>query len=90
MIARLVRLSGRVQGVGFRWSAMSEARALRVAGWVRNTADGGVESLVQGQDEVVERMVGWLRHGPSGARVDGFEAAEVEPVEGLRGFEIRP
>lgn len=90
MTARLVRLSGRVQGVGFRWSAMAEARALGVDGWVRNTGDGGVEALVQGSPEAVERMLAWLRHGPGGARVDGFEASEVEPHMGARGFEIRP
>jgi acylphosphatase len=90
MIARQIRVSGRVQGVGFRWSARSEAEAAGVAGWVRNRADGGVEAHVQGPVEAVERVVAWLRHGPGPARVTGFEAVDVQPLVGIAGFEIRP
>lgn len=89
MIARTVRVSGRVQGVGFRWSARSEAEGLGVLGWVRNRPDGGVEAHVQGTADAVERMLAWMRHGPVGARVDEVEIADAVALDGAGSFEIR-
>jgi acylphosphatase len=89
MIARTVRVSGRVQGVGFRWSAREEARGLGVHGWVRNTPDGGVEAHVQGSPEAVDRMVAWLRHGPAGSRVEEVEVVDAGVVGEAASFEIR-
>lgn len=62
-------VSGRVQGVGFRWSAVQEARALGLRGWVRNCADGTVDTAVAGGAEDVARFRQWLEKGPPGARV---------------------
>ncbi len=56
-------VSGIVQGVGFRYSAVAEAERLGVAGWVRNRADGSVEAEVEGEPEAVGRMLDWLRRG---------------------------
>mgnify|MGYP003782610373 CR=1 FL=1 len=86
--ARLVRLGGRVQGVGFRWHARLEARALQVAGWVRNLEDGGVEAHCEGHPDRVEEFLGWLEMGPAGARVDSVDV-RLTGVEGHGGFEIR-
>lgn len=88
MIAMRFRVTGRVQGVGFRWSAQEEAQALRVAGWVRNEDDGSVSGLVQGEEAEVRRFVSWLDGGPSGARVTRVETEAAEPT-GLRIFTIR-
>ncbi|MDG1049286.1 MAG: acylphosphatase [Planctomycetota bacterium] len=88
MEARLVRLGGRVQGVGFRWHARLEARALRVAGWVRNLEDGGVEAHCEGHPDRVEEFLGWLEMGPAGARVDSVDVRLAE-VQGHDGFETR-
>jgi acylphosphatase len=60
---------GRVQGVGFRASAASEARRLRLTGWVRNHLDGTVEVEAEGADAAAEAFLAWLRRGPSYAHV---------------------
>jgi acylphosphatase len=84
--ARVV-VRGRVQGVFFRDSCREQARALRVAGWVRNRMDGSVEAVFEGPDAAVERMVKWCHDGPARARVDSVEAVREEP-EGEVGFRI--
>ena len=65
-----VRVTGRVQGVGFRWWTVHEALARGLDGWVRNRSDGSVETLLAGADRQVEDMVQVLHKGPPGARVD--------------------
>ncbi|MCA3034149.1 MAG: acylphosphatase, partial [Rhodocyclaceae bacterium] len=59
-----MRITGRVQGVGFRESMRLVAQALDVTGWVRNLADASVEAVVQGDEAAVERLVGWCHNGP--------------------------
>jgi acylphosphatase len=85
-----LRITGRVQGVGFRYAMQSEAARRSLSGWVRNRRDGSVEALVQGEAGAVEALLDWARRGPAGARVDALrsEAAEGEPVPA--GFELRP
>ena len=86
--ARRVILEGRVQGVGFRWHARLEARAIGARGWIRNLDDGSVEAHCEGDPDRVEELLGWLEMGPAGARVDRVDVRLV-PAEGLAGFEIR-
>lgn len=81
-------VSGRVQGVWFRESTRQTASAHGVSGWVRNTADGRVEAVLEGPEDAVTRVVEWLHQGPPHARVDSVEV-EAEVPEGLRGFEVR-
>ncbi len=76
-----VRVHGRVQGVGFRWSAVEMARAFGVRGRVRNLPDGEVEAVLEGDEPAVERMLDWLRQGPRHARVTGVTVAD-EPYAG--------
>lgn len=71
------RIEGRVQGVYYRVSTRRAARALGLAGWVRNLPDGSVEAFFQGSAEAVERVLGWCREGPPGARV---ERVTVQPA----------
>ena len=80
-------VSGLVQAVGFRYSLASRAESLDVAGWVRNRPDGTVEAVLEGPGDAVESLVGWCRHGPRGARVDGMEIHDEKPV-GISGFRI--
>lgn len=63
------RAEGRVQGVGFRWWAREEARALELAGFVRNDPDGAVSGEAEGDEAVLEAFRGLLSKGPAQARV---------------------
>ena len=65
-----VRISGRVQGVGFRWFVREEARRLGLSGWVGNLASGDVEVQAGGERSSLERLRRALHVGPTGARVD--------------------
>ncbi|MGA8571553.1 MAG: acylphosphatase [Desulfobaccales bacterium] len=72
--ARLhVLIEGRVQGVYFRAATRDEARALGLAGWVRNLADGRVEALFEGERPALEKMLAWCRQGPQYAYVVRLE-----------------
>jgi acylphosphatase len=83
-------ISGRVQGVGYRYFARDSALALGLSGWVRNVRGGGVEVEVEGERGVVDRFIEALRQGPPLSRVLGVEAQEMAAagVEG-EGFFIR-
>ena len=87
MIRRRVVARGRVQGVFFRDSTRTEARAAGVAGWVTNRSDGAVEAVFEGDEAAVNRMVEFTRGGPGHASVEDLEVHEEEP-EGLSGFEV--
>lgn len=65
-----LEVSGAVQGVGFRWFVRQHARALGLAGWVRNEDSGTVRLAVEGTPEAIEQLVSLIRPGPPGARVD--------------------
>jgi acylphosphatase len=82
-----VRVTGRVQGVAFRWDAQHEAQRIGVVGWVRNEPDGSVLAHVEGEPDLVNDMVVWLRHGPAAARVSNAAVREAA-VTGADSFEI--
>jgi len=69
----VVRITGRVQGVGFRFSALDEAQRLGLTGWVRNLHHGGVELVAEGDAAQLKRLVGWCHVGPRGALVTDVE-----------------
>lgn len=87
-ITRHLHLNGRVQGVFFRESMRREAIQHGVSGWVRNSADGSVEAMLQGETSQVEALIDWARRGPPAAQVLGIEVSEAEGT--FSGFEIRP
>ncbi|MBM4130442.1 acylphosphatase [bacterium] len=70
-----LRVSGRVQGVGYRWHAREEARRLGLTGRVRNRADGSVHLLAEGPGPALAALLEWARRGPVRARVDAVEAS---------------
>jgi acylphosphatase len=81
-------ISGRVQGVGFRYSMLAEAERLGVTGWVRNRRDGTVEAVVDGEPAAVAAIVAWARAGPPGARVTDLAVRDAEGA--FTQFESRP
>jgi acylphosphatase len=86
MIALRVVVSGRVQGVGYRYSMIEAAEMLGVVGWVRNRRDGAVEAFVQGDAEAVRRIVEWCRRGPPSARVTEIATTPVAVDASIAGF----
>jgi acylphosphatase len=90
MVTRQIRVSGRVQGVGFRYALCDEAERVGVTGWVRNRTDGTVEALLQGSEDAVDALVAWTRRGPPGARVTDVQTQAVERNESFTRFELKP
>jgi acylphosphatase len=86
MAARLLRIEGRVQGVGYRDWMLREAQRLGLHGWVRNRPDGSVQALVAGEEGAVGALLTACRRGPFLARVDRIEEtlAEALPEPGFR------
>jgi len=88
MRARRYLISGRVQGVGFRYFAERAARESGVTGWARNLADGSVEVHANGSPDRLSDFEARLRMGPPHADVRGFEAQDTAP-DSSRDFRIR-
>ena len=86
---RLV-ISGRVQGVGYRWWARGEARRLGLDGWVRNLGDGAVELAAAGAAAPVRELVDLCWRGPAAARVTAVEQSDADEASILPGFDLRP
>jgi acylphosphatase len=84
-----LRISGRVQGVGYRAWAMQTAMRLGVRGWVRNRMDGSVEALVIGDEAAVAAMVEACRRGPRAAMVRDVAVGEAEE-DGSADFAAHP
>jgi acylphosphatase len=81
-------IHGRVQGVFFRDTLRRIAERNGISGWARNTNEGTVEAVLEGDEESVARLIGFAHQGPEGAYVARIEIAAEEP-EGLSGFAIR-
>jgi acylphosphatase len=86
-IRRRLVISGRVQGVGFRWSCRRMAEGEGLAGWCRNRPDGRVEACFEGDRAAVERAVAWCRTGPPAAIVTAVDVTPELPG-GERGFTL--
>ena len=87
-VARRFVISGRVQGVGFRYFTQDTARREGVTGWVRNLPDGCVEALAEGDVEAVTRVERALRIGPRGARVERVYVDDEEPTGAYTTFSV--
>lgn len=83
-----IRLTGRVQNVGFRYFAVREAQREGVTGFVRNEPDGSVYVEAEGEEEVVNRFLMSLKQGPSWGRVDRVTVTE-QPVRNFKGFTVK-
>jgi acylphosphatase len=87
--AIVATVSGRVQGVGFRYTTQRIAAKLELVGWVMNQPDGTVRTWAQGSKDAVDRFVGFLEEGPPAARVTEVSADAVLPNVDLTGFRVR-
>jgi acylphosphatase len=91
-VTRHLRISGRVQGVGYRDALRGEALARGISGWIRNRRDGTVEAVVQGSAEATDALIAWARRGPPAARVADVEVSEAagEHARSYSGFDWLP
>jgi acylphosphatase len=87
LVRKRVRAHGRVQGVFFRDTVRRAARTRGVAGWVANRGDGTVEAVFEGEPDMVDAMIWFVRDGPGSADVSRVEVDDEEP-EGLRLFKV--
>jgi acylphosphatase len=87
-VAKHLLISGRVQGVGFRYAMAEEAERLGATGWVRNRRDGTVEAVVDGAGDAVTALIAWARRGPPAARVSELQVSEA--AGSFERFETRP
>lgn len=88
VVARRYFVSGRVQGVGFRWFSQKSATSLRISGYARNLSDGRVEVYAMGTPEQLNEFAGLLWKGPDRSDVRTVEEQEAVP-EATNGFRIR-
>jgi acylphosphatase len=79
------KITGRVQGVGFRYAMCFEARRLRLAGWVRNCFDGSVEAVAVGDTVALQRLAQWARRGPPAAQV---RDAQIRPANAAQEGDV--
>lgn len=84
-----VLISGRVQGVGYRYSTQKQAERYQIKGWVRNREDGKVEACFQGEGLALQKMLEWCQQGPPFAQVTALEVHEEENPVFFSGFQIR-
>ena len=84
----LVYISGRVQGVGYRYSTHNKAQSLGISGWVRNTHDDRVEAIFEGDENAIEEMLKWCQKGPSMAFVTNVEIFKQTYSGEFHGFTI--
>jgi acylphosphatase len=88
MTGRHVFYEGRVQGVGFRWTAKNIAHGYEVTGWVRNLPDGRVEMQVSGEVDEVEAFIEAITESELKGHIRKVDTSVIPPLAGVRGFEI--
>ena len=84
-----VVISGKVQGVWFRASTKDKAEQLNIKGWVRNTSDGKVEAMFEGDEENVNEILKWCYQGPPLAEVENVKVKKQVPSNDLDCFSVR-
>ena len=83
-----MKITGKVQGVGFRYFVLRKAQELGIKGWVSNKSNGNVEALAHGEKADLEQFIAKVKEGPSFSRVDDVNLNWVNEAEQYFGFEI--
>lgn len=83
-----VYISGKVQGVNFRWNTKLVADRLGIKGWVKNLTDGRVEIIAEGNDEKIQIFLKYVKKGPVLARIDEIDVIEQEYKNEFKEFSI--
>ncbi len=78
-----------MQGVGFRFYTLQQAKLLNIKGWVRNTLDGGVLVLAQGNEAAINTLLDYLWVGPPLSEVKSVNKTEVDFIENYKAFEVK-
>ena len=89
MIRAHIIIEGRVQGVGYRANTRRYANQLGLIGWVRNLRDGRVEIIVEGNEEMIDRLIQWCYRGPASAYVSKVNVEKSMPTREFRDFKIK-
>jgi len=84
-----LHISGKVQGVCYRASSQMQAHQLGLMGFSRNLADGRVEIMVQGEQDIVQQFIDWCHRGPAMAKVTEVEQKAINCPEEFGGFDVR-
>jgi acylphosphatase len=84
-----VIISGKVQGVWFRVNTKNKAEQLNLTGWVRNTSDGKVEAIFEGEERDINKMIKWCYEGPPLANVKNVNVETKSQLNGFLRFEIK-
>ncbi|HER23972.1 MAG TPA: acylphosphatase [Candidatus Atribacteria bacterium] len=82
-------ISGRVQGVAFRYYTRDIAQSLEITGWVKNCWDGKVELIIEGEEDRVNELINWCHQGPKSAIVEKVEVEWEEEKGEFNSFSIR-
>ena len=83
-----MKITGKVQGVGFRFFVQQQAQKLGINGWVSNKSNGDVEALAQGEKADLEQFIAKIKEGPSFSRIDNVNLEWMNKGEQYFGFEI--
>ena len=83
------RAEGRVQGVGFRFFVQSNAKAMGITGWVKNMSDGSVTMELQGEPQIVDKLIAKIQRGNDWIKVTNFELSDLPVIAGENKFAIR-
>ena len=86
---RLIRIHGKVQGVGYRFFATRVARRLGLKGWIQNMRDGSVEAMVEGEDKTIDEWIEELKEGPRYAEVTKIDQEQKESTGKLGDFDVK-
>ncbi|MGL1935801.1 MAG: acylphosphatase [Fibrobacterales bacterium] len=83
-----IKVTGKVQGVSYRYATHQKATQLTLTGWVKNNPDGSVSIVARGTTEQLTSLYEWCQHGPPAAIVESVAITEQAPIEHFQSFEI--